>query len=66
MLSFKELIDAMSSYGIKNEEGISSAMQFDEIEVFKKALRDEPALTDTNDKIVIEDLARLFLDQQQD
>ena len=51
----------MSKHGIKNEEGISSAMQFDEIEQMRKALRDEPSIG-TNDQIVIEDLARLFLD----
>ena len=60
VISIEDLGAAMRSYGVGNEDGTNSKMQKEEFEVMKKALQDEGNIINEG-KIVIEELAKLFL-----
>ena len=60
VISIEDLGAAMKAYGVSNEDGTNSRMQKEEFEVMKKALQDEGNIINEG-KIVIEELAKLFL-----
>ena len=53
----------MMTYGLPNEDGSHSKMRFEEFQVMEKAIRDEGIIDSQTNLIVIEDLAKLFLNQ---